>query len=87
VITPEELKPAPEGTVYPFQLIGFDVYSDDGSFLGKLSEYYTQAGMGFYEIKSGRKEILVPANKEFTREISMNDRKLILHLPEGMIES
>ena len=69
VIPSDQLIQPAEGSYYPFQIIGLDVYSEENEYIGKLTEIYVNPNQSLYEIKKGKKEVLVPATREFIRKI------------------
>lgn len=80
------MKPPGEGTYYPFQILGFDVWSEENELIGKLTEIYLNPNQSLYEIKSGKKEYLVPATKNFIKKIDLVEKKIVIHLIEGMLD-
>jgi 16S rRNA processing protein RimM len=86
VIPYEEITPLEKGSYYPFQLIGWDVFTEENQFVGKITEIYPVHDQVLYEIKKEKKEYLVPGNKEFIKKIDLNEKKVILHLVEGLFE-
>lgn len=79
----------PEGYYYHDQLIGLKVYEINGTFLGAIADIISTGGHDLYLVSQAEgkgKEILIPAVKEFVREIDLNGRFLSVELPEGLLE-
>ncbi|HXN06742.1 MAG TPA: ribosome maturation factor RimM [Nitrospiria bacterium] len=85
IIPIDELAPLEKGVYYPFQLIGFNAYTEEGKFIGVLTEIYPGGAHDLYEIREGKKEFLVPGTREFIREINLPERKIVIHAREGLL--
>ncbi len=77
----------PEDTYYIVDLIGLDVYTDEGETLGTVKDIFplTNAGHDIYVVQSGDKEILLPGKKEVIKQIDLKSHKIIVHLIDGLI--
>ena len=52
----------PEDTYYIVDLIGLDIYTEDGELLGKLDDVFSTGSNDVYVVKDGvGKQILLPA--------------------------
>ena len=71
----------PEGTYYINDLIGFEVYSDDGKFLGTLDDIFNTGANDIYQVG----DILLPAIKDVIKQIDTDNKKIIIHLIDGLI--
>lgn len=86
-ITEDELPELPEDTYYIRDLIGMDVVSEDGKVSGTLSDIITGTAQDLYEVKlENGKELLIPGVGEFILDININERKITVKLPEGLLE-
>ncbi|HXY61509.1 MAG TPA: ribosome maturation factor RimM, partial [Nitrospirota bacterium] len=52
----EETEPLPEGTYYWYELIGIEVFSEEGDKLGTIIDIFETGSNDVYVLKSGRKE-------------------------------
>jgi 16S rRNA processing protein RimM len=75
----------PEGSYFVCDLIGLDVYDTEGSFLGKISDIMSTGSNDVYVINNGGEELLVPALKSVVKSISIEDGKIIVDIPEGLV--
>ena len=87
VIPFEQLAPPEEGAYYPFQLIGLNVFTEENEPIGQITEIYTFANQSIYEIQKGKKEYLIPATKNFVKKIDLIEKKIIIHVVEGLLDS
>jgi len=82
----DELTPPECDEVYLHELDGFAVRLPDETPLGLVSAVYElQAGL-MIEVQGPRREFLLPYKKEFVRQVDRAGRKLVVTLPEGLIE-
>jgi len=54
--------------------------------LGVLSDVIQSGATDIYAIKTEEKEILVPAISEYILEIDMNNKRILVQIPEGLKE-
>lgn len=73
----------PQGTVFIADLIGCAVLDDDGNEIGKIKDVLTMPSSDVYVIQ-GARSYMIPAVKEFVREIDVENRRVRVHLIEGM---
>ena len=75
-----------EGTYYIVDLIGLDVYSDDGKLLGKLDDIFNTGSNDIYVVKDELgKQILLPAISDVVKDINLEENKIIVHILNGLI--
>ena len=86
MIPREEAVPLEEGEYFIFDLIDSVVLTEDGKELGVLSEILTTAANDVYVVKtSAGKEVLIPSIKECILDVDVDNKKIIVHLLEGLI--
>lgn len=80
-----DLDDLPEGVFYIADLIGLDVYTDDGISLGKVDDIYSTGANDIYVIKDELgKQKLLPGIDEVIKNINIEAGKIIVHLIEGL---
>lgn len=76
----------PEGTYYIADLIGLDVYTEDGSLLGKVTDIYNTGANDIYSVNTqDGKEVLLPAIKDVIKQVDIQNGKIIVHILKGLI--
>ena len=73
----------PEGTVFIADLIGCRVLDEAGEEIGKIKDVLTMPSSDVYVIE-GERSYMIPAVKEFIREIDAVQGIVRVHLIEGM---
>lgn len=77
----------PENTYFIADLIGLQVYSDEGKLLGKVEDIYNTGSSDIYVVKDEcGKQILLPAIKEVIKQIDLEQEKIIVHLLKGLVD-
>ena len=73
----------PEGTVFIADLLGCRVLDDAGAEIGTIKDVLTMPSSDVYVIEGARR-YMIPAVKEFVREINVGEGFVRVHLIEGM---
>jgi 16S rRNA processing protein RimM len=83
----EERLPDPgPGVAYNFQLIGLDVFTEEGQRIGRLAEIWPTPAHPVLVVR-GEGEVLVPAIPEFVRAVSLEEGRVTVRLLPGMEEA
>ena len=83
----EEIPTLPDGEYYHHQLVGLNVITDSGEALGTISEVIeTGANDVLVVAMPSGKEALLPWNDDVIREISLEQKRVVVHLLPGLIE-
>ncbi len=86
VIDRENEKPLEEGTYYIVDMIGLEVYTEEGEKIGNLEDVFNSGSSDIYVVKDELgKQILLPAIEEVIKKIDMKERKMIVHLIPGLM--
>lgn len=75
-----------EGTYYIVDLIGLDVYSDEGNLLGRLDDIFNNGSSDIYVVKDELgKQLLLPAISDVIKEINLEEKRIVVHILKGLI--
>ncbi len=84
----EEAIPLEEGEYFEHQILGLDVWTASGEYLGKVMEIiYTGANDVYviHDTNASRREILIPAIADVVLEVDLEAGRLVVELPEGLL--
>ena len=82
----EELWEQPEDTYFVDDLVGCSVVSEDGSPVGTLKAVHSRPAQDLYEIESeDGKSFLIPAVKEFVKEVNVPEKRIVIQIIEGLL--
>ncbi len=84
-IPEEEVITLPEDTYFIDDLIGSRIFSEEGDFIGTLENIIEGSASDIYVVKNGEKEILIPAVKEFIKEVNVGEKRIVIKIIEGLV--
>lgn len=85
VTVPEAAAPLlEEGEYFHFQLLGLRVLTEEHEELGQITEILETGSNDVYVVSGPSGEVLVPALADVVREVRLNDRLMIVDLPDGL---
>lgn len=80
-----DLEELPEGVYYIADLIGLEVYTEEGELLGKVDDIYSTGANDIYVVKDEMgKQKLLPGIDEVIKKTNLEEGKIIVHLIEGL---
>lgn len=86
-VSREDAVPLEEGEFYISDVIGSDVYEDNGSHLGTVNDVLqTGANDVFSVAMENGKELLIPVINDCVTEIDTEGKKVIVKLMKGMLD-
>lgn len=75
-----------EDEYYIADMIGMEVYLEDGSFFGSLKDVMETGANDVYIVDSTEHgEVLLPAIKDCILDINIEENRMMVHLMEGLI--
>jgi len=82
-----DLPPLEEGEFYVYELLGLKVFDTEGRELGVLEDMHEWGPYWTLEIRTPEgKSILVPFVSEYVPEVSPNEGRIVVRLPEGYLK-
>ncbi len=84
----EDLPPLEEGRFYVSDLLGLKVSLEHGKELGRLKDIISTGNNDVYVIEvPGDKDILLPALKIYVKKIDLNEKLIVVSLPQWVDEA
>ena len=82
----ENARKLPKDTYFIADLLGLEVYTDEGLFLGKVDDIFNAGANDVYVVKDELgKQVLLPAIKEVIKNVDIENKLITVHLMEGLI--
>lgn len=76
----------PEDSYFIIDLIGITVYTDNNEELGNIVDVYSTGANDIYVVKNELgKQVLLPAIGDVIKNVDIQNKKMIVHLIEGLI--
>lgn len=69
---------------YVKDLVGLEVYDEQDQLLGNVKDVLTYAANDIYVISTENEDMMVPAVKEFIKEINLEKGTIVIKVIEGM---
>jgi len=84
VIPGDMFKELPEGEYYWRDIIGLNVYTEEGKLLGQIESVFPTGSNDVYVCKGGDREILLPAIADVIKLIDVDRKIMNVKLIEGL---
>ncbi|MBP3047686.1 ribosome maturation factor RimM [Bacillus subtilis subsp. subtilis] len=83
----EELGELNEGEFYFHEIIGCEVFTEEGELIGKVKEILTPGANDVWVIgRKGKKDALIPYIESVVKHIDVREKKIEIKLMEGLID-
>jgi 16S rRNA processing protein RimM len=81
-----EAVPLAEGEYFLYQLVGLQVFTEDGAPVGRLSEVLETGANNVFVVDGPRKQYLIPDIPDVVREIDLEEGRVVIHAMPGLID-
>ena len=86
LINRKDAKPLEEGTYYIVDLLGLEVYTDEGVLLGKVDDIFNTGSNDIYVVKDELgKQVLLPGIDDVIKQVDLENKKIIVHIIPGLM--
>ena len=77
--------PSPaEGSYYYFQMLAMQVFTEEGDYLGEVTEILPTGSNDVYVVRKEDQETLVPALSDVVVDVDVTAKRMTVKLPEGL---
>ncbi len=81
----DDFESLPDGDHYWFEILGLQVYDEDGKHYGHIVEIMETGSNDVYVVQDGKKELLLPMIDSVVKSISVKENKLVFRVVEGLL--
>ena len=74
-----------KGEYFYSDLVGLDAYFDNGTLIGKVKKVEEYTSYQTLRVKTEGKDVLIPFVKAFIKEVSLEEKKIIIKFIEGLL--
>lgn len=85
-VTRENAIPLGEDEYYLADIIGAQVYTEDGTLFGVLKDVLETGANLVYVVEHEKREVLLPVIDECVREINPEEKKVVVHIMKGLLD-
>ncbi|WP_053219690.1 ribosome maturation factor RimM [Virgibacillus senegalensis] len=83
----EQLEPLEEGEFYYHEVIGCEVYTEGGDYLGKIKEILSPGANDVWVVsRKGKKDLLIPYIEEIVKTIDVEQKRVTIEPMEGLLD-
>jgi 16S rRNA processing protein RimM len=82
----EDALPAPEGSFYPWEMVGAVVETRDGRRVGEFAGVDDNSAQPLWIVADQGREHLVPAVPEIVVDVNVAERRIVIDPPEGLLD-
>ncbi len=84
--TRDQLPELDEGEYYWCDLLGLKVVTERGEFLGTVADIIATGSNDVYVVKNDTREYLIPALEEVVVGIYLDEEKMVISPPDGLLD-
>ena len=85
-ISEDQLNDLDEGEFYYHEIIDCEVFTEDGEKLGAIKEILSPGANDVWVVRrKGEKDLLLPYIEDVVKEVDVKNKKVIVHLMEGLL--
>jgi len=81
-----EAAPLPDGRLYPWQLEGCQVETEEGTSAGTIVGIEQTRAQDLWVARDGFREYLIPAVPEIVRTVDLAARRVVIRPPAGLLD-
>jgi 16S rRNA processing protein RimM len=81
-----QLEDLPEGQYYHFQLIGLEVWTNQGQRLGEVVRILSGSSNDNYVVAGEKGEILIPAIEDVVKSVDLKAKRITIEAIKGLLE-
>lgn len=81
-----DVEPLGEDEYFYHDLLGLQVYTRDGTLLGRVREVYELTSADLLEVRGEAREYMIPFRKEFLVEVDLAGGRVVVDPPEGLLD-
>lgn len=80
----DQIGPLDEGRWFVQDVLGIDVYTEDGEHIGKLTDVMHMPANDVYVVTGDAGEVLLPVIADVVKDVDVENGRMLIHLMEGL---
>jgi 16S rRNA processing protein RimM len=81
-----EAVPLPEGHYYHHQILGLEVWTGAGVYLGQVTDILETGANDVYVVQKDGREVLIPALVSVLQQVDLEHHRLVVNPPPGLLD-
>lgn len=86
LVIPKDMYQLPEDTYFVDDLIGMEVFDEEGNKIGVIDDINQNSIQDLYVINTGSKSFMLPAVGEFILDVDIENKKMVVKLIDGIVD-
>ncbi len=82
----EEAWPLGEDEYYEYQIIGLEVWTEEGEYLGVVDHIIYTGANDVYVVQGPRGEVLIPAIQQVILDVDLDRERITIHVLPGLLD-
>ncbi|MGB2853412.1 MAG: ribosome maturation factor RimM [Dehalococcoidia bacterium] len=75
-----------ENEYYQFQVVGLEVWTTNGEFLGRITQILPTGNNDVYVVRSEDREVLIPAIDDVVKSVELEQGRIVIEVIEGLLQ-
>lgn len=75
-----------EDEFYWFQLIGLEVYTEEGQYIGKVENLIDRSLQSLLVVINNGREVLIPFSEPIIKEVDLKESKILISPVDGLLD-
>lgn len=85
-ISEKQLSDLDEHSFYHHEIVGCEVYSDNGDHFGQIKEVLSPGANDVWVVKTKGKDLLLPYIEDVVKNVDIANKKVTVHLIAGLVD-
>jgi len=81
-----DLEPLADGELFHHQLVGMEVFTRDGTRVGRVDHVYEMQPADLLEVRGEGRELMIPYLERIVVEVDASARRMVIDPPEGLLD-
>ncbi|WP_085523998.1 ribosome maturation factor RimM [Tuberibacillus sp. Marseille-P3662] len=85
-VSKEQLEPLGDNEFYYHEIIGCDVYSEAGDYIGRVNEILSPGANDVWVVGRNGEDVLIPYIEDVVKAIDVSNNTIKIHLLDGLMD-
>lgn len=81
-----QVRPLSQNEYYQFQVVGLEVWTTDGEFLGRITQILPTGNNDVYVVRSDDREVLIPAIDDVVKSVELEQGRIVIEVIKGLLQ-
>ncbi|MBN1482029.1 16S rRNA processing protein RimM [candidate division KSB1 bacterium] len=82
----DQTMPLTDGSIYIYDLIGMEVYTKKGDYVGRVTDYQECPANGLFVVEYKKRELLLPDVPAIVKDVNLDSGRIVINPIEGLLD-